>query len=88
MNIEITRLSSKGQVVIPGNIREKLELSEGEVLAVSAQDNMIVLKKIETEMEEEDLRSLNEIKEAWKDIAEGRFKKMKSEDFLNEISKW
>jgi AbrB family looped-hinge helix DNA binding protein len=88
MNIEITKLSSKGQVVIPGSIREKLELSEGEVLAVSAKDNVIILKKVETAMEEEDLRTLSEIKEAWKEIAEGKFKKMKSEDFLNEVSKW
>ncbi|MEK6913342.1 MAG: AbrB/MazE/SpoVT family DNA-binding domain-containing protein [Nanoarchaeota archaeon] len=88
MNIELTKMSSKGQVVIPGNIREKLELSEGEILAVSSKDNMIVLKKIENPTEEEDLRTFSEIKKSWKEISEGKFKKMKSEDFLKEISKW
>ena len=88
MNIELTKMSSKGQVVIPGNIREKLELSEGEVLAVSSKDNMIVLKKIENPAEEEDLRTFSEIKKSWKEVSEGKFKKMKSEYFLKEISKW
>lgn len=88
MDIEITRLSSKGQIVIPGSIREKLELSEGEIFSVSAKENFIILKKVDSELEEEDLRTIAEIKEAWKEIADGKFKKMKSEDFLNEISKW
>jgi len=88
MKIELTRLSSKGQIVIPGSIREKLELDEGEILAVSSKDNMIVLKKIEGPTEEEDLRTFSEIREAWKEIAKGKFKKTESEDFLREISKW
>lgn len=88
MSMELTKLSSKGQVVIPGSVRKKLELSEGEVLAVSSKDNMIVLKKIENLTEEEDLRTFSEIKKSWKEIAEGKFKKMKSKDFLKEISKW
>lgn len=88
MKIELTRLSSKGQIVIPGSIREKLELSEGEILAVSSQDNMIVLKKIESPTEEEELKTFSEIREAWKEIEQGKFKKTNSENFLKEISKW
>lgn len=88
MNIEITRLSSKGQVVIPNELREQIGLSEGQILAVSAKDKMIVLKKIDNPMEEEDLRTLSEIKEAWKEIGEGKYKKMDSNSFLKEISKW
>ena len=88
MNIELTRLSSKGQIVIPNEVREQIGLSEGQVLAVSAKDKMIILKKIDNPIEEDDLRTLAEIKEAWKEIAEGKYKKMKSKDFLNEISRW
>lgn len=88
MNIELTKLSSKGQIVIPGSIRDKLELNEGEVLAVSTKDNIIMLKRIDNPIDKEDLRTFSEIKEAWKDISEGKFKKMKSEEFLKEISKW
>jgi hypothetical protein len=49
---------------------------------------MIVLKKIENPTEEEDLRTFSEIKKSWKEISEGKFKKMKSEEFFKEISKW
>ena len=43
----ITKLSSKGQVVIPGKIREILKLKEGTLFVVENQDNNILLKKIE-----------------------------------------
>lgn len=88
MKIELTKISSKGQVVIPQDIREKMNLEEGETLAVSMQNNLIVLKKMENPMEKEDLETLAEIKEAWKEIAEGKYRKMKSEDFLKEIETW
>jgi AbrB family looped-hinge helix DNA binding protein len=88
MEIEITRISSKGQVVIPLPIREKMKIKEGEAFAVSERGNLIVLKKVEGSLEEGDIETLNRIREAWKDIEEGRFKKMGKEDFLNEISKW
>ena len=88
MKIELTKLSSKGQVVIPQDIREKMSLEEGETLAVSMQDNLIVLKKMENPMEKEDLETLEEVKGAWKEIAEGKFRKMNSKDFLKEIETW
>lgn len=88
MNIELTRVSSKGQVVIPNEVREQVGLREGQVLAVSAKDKVIILKKIDNPIEEDDLRALAEIKDAWKEIAEGKYKKMKSSDFIREISKW
>jgi AbrB family looped-hinge helix DNA binding protein len=88
MNIEITRISSKGQVVIPLPIREKMKIKEGEAFAVSEEGNLIVLKKVEGSLSEDDIETLNKIKEAWKDIEEGRFKKMEKGEFLKEISKW
>lgn len=45
--MEITSISSKGQVVIPQKVRKKLDLREGEKFIVIGKDNMIVLKKIE-----------------------------------------
>lgn len=44
--IEITSMSSRGQVVIPLNIREHLELKEGEKFVVVGGDDTIILKKI------------------------------------------
>ena len=45
--IEITRLSSKGQVVLPLNIRENLHLEEGERFVVVASGDTVVLKRLE-----------------------------------------
>lgn len=44
--IEITKLSSKGQIVIPKRIRQALKLEEGTPFIVDAQDDVILLKKV------------------------------------------
>jgi len=46
-SVEFTKMSSKGQIVIPQGIREKLRVKEGTPFAVSASENTIVLKKVE-----------------------------------------
>jgi AbrB family looped-hinge helix DNA binding protein len=47
MNVELTVVSSRGQVVIPKNIRERLGLKEGVPLAVTEDQNIIMLQKME-----------------------------------------
>lgn len=88
MKFEVTSMSSKGQVVIPIDIRVELNLVEGEVLGISSQDGLIVLKKIENEMSRDEIGTLKEIKEAWQEIGNGKSKKLSSEGFLKEISAW
>lgn len=44
---EITRISSKGQVVIPRELRKKLGLGDGDSLQVEQVGDLLVLKKIE-----------------------------------------
>ncbi len=46
--LETTRLSSKGQVVLPLAIRRKLHLSNGEKFAVMGEGDTVILKKIAT----------------------------------------
>lgn len=46
-NIEITSMSSRGQVVIPQSLRERLNIHEGEKFVVIGEDSTIVLKKLE-----------------------------------------
>ena len=48
MEVETTKMSSRGQVVIPQDIREELNATEGTVFAVIGSKDTIVLKKIET----------------------------------------
>lgn len=45
--MEFTKLSTKGQVVIPQEIRQELSLEEGTPFAVIVQNNGILLKRIE-----------------------------------------
>ena len=53
--IDVTRISSKGQVVIPKPIRERLNLAEGDRLIAYAKGGLIVLRRLE---EEESILSL------------------------------
>ncbi len=46
-NIEITSVSSRGQVVIPQSLRSRLKIHEGEKFVIIGEDNTIVLKKLE-----------------------------------------
>lgn len=85
---ELTKASSKGQIVIPTDIRKKLNIKEGSVFAVSSKKDMIVLKKLDTRMKPEDLKTLKLLEEAWEDIEKGRYKVYSKEDFFKELKKW
>ena len=46
-NIEITCVSSRGQIVIPQSLRDRMKIQTGEKFVVIGEDNTIVLKKLE-----------------------------------------
>ena len=45
--IEVTRLSSKGQIVLPQAVRERLRLEEGVRFVVIASGDTVILKRLE-----------------------------------------
>jgi len=45
--IDVTRISSKGQVVIPKPIRDSLDLMEGDRLIAYARGDLIILKRLD-----------------------------------------
>lgn len=47
--IELTRMSSKGQVVIPKKIRARLGFEEGDRMTVEVRGGEIVLRKLSLE---------------------------------------
>jgi AbrB family looped-hinge helix DNA binding protein len=51
-----TKVSSKGQVVIPANVRRAASLKKGEKILAIAIDDMIVLKKIVDKSFEETMK--------------------------------
>jgi AbrB family looped-hinge helix DNA binding protein len=88
MDIAITKMSSKGQVVIPAEMR--LDIAEGEKLLIMKHDKQIIMKKA-SDMEktlQDDLRFAKKTEEAWKRYEKGLFKKMDAEEFLKELKKW
>jgi len=85
---ELAKVSSKGQVVIPARIREKAKIKEGTTLAVSSQKNIVIMRKLDEGMTEDDLRTLKDLEKAWKDIEEGRFKELSIDEFFKELKKW
>ena len=51
--IEVTSLSTKGQVVIPNSIREKLKLGPGSKLMIIQDGDSILLKPIKVPKKEQ-----------------------------------
>ena len=45
-NLDVTRMSIKGQVVIPGDIRQALGLVAGTKFVVAGEGDTIILRKI------------------------------------------
>ena len=85
--IAITKISSKGQVVIPQEMRDGLK--EGDKLIIIKNDNQIILKKADdfSETFEEDLKFAKRTEEAWKRYEKGEFKKLPMDEFLRELEK-
>lgn len=85
----LTRLSSKGQLVVPKDIRDKLDIKEGSILAItSPKKDMLVIKKIKSPILKEDLDMLKSVERAWADIEHGNYKESTKEEFLKELEKW
>ena len=61
MEVETTKMSSKGQIVIPQDVREELNAKEGTVFAVVSRKDTIILKKIETPTKEDLIKDLQNI---------------------------
>ncbi|MBT3404743.1 AbrB/MazE/SpoVT family DNA-binding domain-containing protein [archaeon] len=85
--IEITKVSSRGQVVIPQSLRK--DFNEGDKLIVIRNDKQIILKKVEDFADniEEDLEFAKRTEEAHKRIETGEFVSIDSEN-LDEMLKW
>ncbi len=86
--INITRMSSKGQIVIPVNMRNNLKA--GDELIIIKDDERIILRKAEnlTEQLKEDLEFARRTEEAYKRIESGEFITVDSENLFEEMGKW
>ncbi len=88
-NISITRMSSKGQIVIPLEMRKGIQ--EGEkLLIIQSNDGKLILKKASKADEnfKDDLEFARRTEKAWQRHDQGEFTRMDGEDFLKEMKKW
>ena len=60
--MDITKISSKGQIVIPQKIRKELGINEGSVVAIEKMKDMIVMKKIDSDLAGQFKKSLEDVK--------------------------
>ena len=85
MAVEMVKMSSKGQIVIPQGIRTEICASEGTVFAVISGRDSIVLKKIATPSKEELICELKEIAKEGRKRLEA--KGIKEEDISGIVEK-
>ena len=67
--MEITKISSKGQIVIPLSIRSEMGIGEGSVIAVETMNDMVILKKIDVDL-------VKQFKDSLADLKAGRIKRI------------
>ena len=84
----MTKMSSKGQIVIPSEMRKNIK--EGEKIVIIQNGNQLILKKAKdfSKNIEEDLVFAKRTEEAWKRYDKGEFISMDFDDFLKEVKKW
>ncbi len=83
--MKITKLSTKGQIVIPESLRK--DLNVGTPFIITRKDNLIVLKEVEglTKEEEKEMRELDAI---WKEIDKGKCETYTEKEFFENFKKW
>ena len=88
VQIDTTKISSKGQIVIPSSMRNNFK--EGDTLLIIKDNNTILLKKANDldERFKEDLEFARRTEEAYKRHERGDFKSLPANKFLEELEKW
>ena len=67
--IELTKMSSKGQIVIPQRIRDKLGINEGSTIAIDITQDFAILKKVDVDL-------VNQFKDSLADLKAGKIKRV------------
>ncbi len=88
MDISFTKMSSKGQVVIPAEMRKNIHA--GDKLIIINNNDQIIMKKANNFEKnlKEDLEFARRTEEALLRIENGKGKKMDFDDFIKEIKTW
>jgi AbrB family looped-hinge helix DNA binding protein len=85
MAIELTRLSERGQIVIPTELRKSMNLREGERFIIMGVGDTIVLRKLELSQERLRLKKL--IRDSQKKARKGGFTEEEVTKLIRETRK-
>lgn len=87
MDVALAKMSSKGQIVIPSNLRH--DLDNGEEFLIIKEKDTIIIKKVKslTNKLREDLDFAKKIDSAWESYDKGEFKTSNADKFLKELEK-
>ena len=90
MNVELVRLSTRGQLVVPQSMREELKLKAGEKLLAIEEKGAIVLKPVSGLGQEllDEVTGAMMAAKGREEIRKGKYKKMSKEAFFKEMEKW
>ena len=83
--MEITKLSTKGQIVIPESLRKGLEA--GTPFIVSRQNGLIVLKEVK-DLTKKEIEEMKELDKIWKDIDAGNCESYTEKEFFEKLKEW
>jgi AbrB family looped-hinge helix DNA binding protein len=88
MDVGITRVSSKGQIVIPSFMRNNL--SEGDELLIIREGERYIIKRLD-ELKpalKDDILFAEKTEEEFSDYRKGSFKQKETDAFLDELASW
>jgi AbrB family looped-hinge helix DNA binding protein len=92
MTVDISKVGERGQIVIPQEIRKKLNIRQGEKFLVINQNEDIIfrpLKEVKSlDQVEEDIIDMQIADKRWKEIKEGKKTARSKEEFLRELQEW
>ncbi len=85
MALELTRLSERGQIVIPTELRKSMNLKEGERFIIMGVGDTIILRKLELSQERLRLKKL--IRDSREKVGEGGFTEEEVTKLIRETRK-
>jgi bifunctional DNA-binding transcriptional regulator/antitoxin component of YhaV-PrlF toxin-antitoxin module len=87
MEVAVTKVSSKGQIVITSNMRKNI--TAGDEFLIIKEDNKFIMKKINELAKDlkKELVFAQRIEKAWNLYEKGKFKSASAKKFLEELEK-
>lgn len=92
MEVEISKMTERGQITIPQEFREDLKLKKGEKILFFKENGKLILEPMSRiknlKKLKEDLEFARSTEEAWKEIDRGESTTQNVDEFLKDLEKW